>query len=564
MKKIKQLISLIALSFSIAMLNTGTVAAQTTVTITTGGISTPVYAVGPVYMSSTLFYRYSRFAYLYTQSELQAVGITPGTNILSVGWMKSTSNATNSGASFKLYMKNSSVADYALPSETWANLSIGATLVYDNNTQIIPATATPNYIDFTLDNGFIYTGGSLEILAEWDISMAQAPIATGPFEWENTMVANRIYASGSNSMPATLSSTSNNVSITGKRPKIQFTIGSLAPCTSPITAGNAVVSPITPVCVGDSVTLSVNGNSSGSGITFEWERSIINASTGFVSISTAQTSSGLTAQNNNTSWYRAKVVCSGGTPAYTPAVQVTADVVNVNLGNDTVICDGVGSITLNAGNPGSTYMWSNGTNAQTINVTTPGTYSVTVTNSNGCIGSDNINITAVSTPTGDFTYTEMANGTVDFVATANNTATYLWDFGNNNATAIGNPISYTYPANGDYGVVLFLVNECADSIPIPKTVSVRNIPVGISAIDNLEKVYVYPNPSTGILNIENANKIHFEKIQLVDILGHIVYRQSYKSAQAHYTLNIENLSSGIYFLVLHNAENKHYQKVIIK
>ena len=192
------------------------------VEITTGTPNTPLYAVGPIYVSSTLFYRYSRFAYLYTQAELAAAGILPGSVILSAGWMKSTANSAAGPAVFTIYMKNSSVAAYANPSETWVNLSAGAVLVYTNASQSIPATATPDYIDFTLTSPFTYTGGSLEILTEWDISAAPAPIATGPFEWVNTTVVDRIYAGANTSMPATLSSTSNNVGMDDRRPVIRF------------------------------------------------------------------------------------------------------------------------------------------------------------------------------------------------------------------------------------------------------------------------------------------------------------------------------------------------------
>ncbi len=134
------------------------------VQINTGTPSTPLYAVGPIYMSSTLFYRYSRYAYLYTQSELEAVGFTPGTEITTVGWMKNTANSAAGPAVFSIYMKNSSTTAYALGSETWANLSSDATLVYTDPAQAIPATASPNYIDFTLTSSYTYTGGSLEVL----------------------------------------------------------------------------------------------------------------------------------------------------------------------------------------------------------------------------------------------------------------------------------------------------------------------------------------------------------------------------------------------------------------
>ncbi|MCF6342530.1 MAG: T9SS type A sorting domain-containing protein [Bacteroidales bacterium] len=51
----------------------------------------------------------------------------------------------------------------------------------------------------------------------------------------------------------------------------------------------------------------------------------------------------------------------------------------VNLGNDTTIIQGQ-SITLDAGNPGSRYLWSTGDTTQTIVVTTSDIYSVDVSN----------------------------------------------------------------------------------------------------------------------------------------------------------------------------------------
>jgi gliding motility-associated-like protein len=60
----------------------------------------------------------------------------------------------------------------------------------------------------------------------------------------------------------------------------------------------------------------------------------------------------------------------------------------VNLGNDTLICQG-STIILNAGNPGSNYQWNTGAISQTIPVEIPGSYSVVVSNGS-CISSDDI------------------------------------------------------------------------------------------------------------------------------------------------------------------------------
>lgn len=64
----------------------------------------------------------------------------------------------------------------------------------------------------------------------------------------------------------------------------------------------------------------------------------------------------------------------------------------VDLGNDTTFCDG-GQVTLDAQNPGLTYLWNTTATTQTIDVTATGQYSVDVTDAAGCIGQDTIDIT---------------------------------------------------------------------------------------------------------------------------------------------------------------------------
>jgi gliding motility-associated-like protein len=62
----------------------------------------------------------------------------------------------------------------------------------------------------------------------------------------------------------------------------------------------------------------------------------------------------------------------------------------VSLGPDTLLlCNSPNPLILDAKNPGATYLWSTGATTQTISVTTPGTYSVTVTGPCG-IGVDSV------------------------------------------------------------------------------------------------------------------------------------------------------------------------------
>ncbi|MGM5632101.1 hypothetical protein O2K51_14475, partial [Apibacter raozihei] len=70
---------------------------------------------------------------------------------------------------------------------------------------------------------------------------------------------------------------------------------------------------------------------------------------------------------------------------------------SVDLGADRSICQG-SSTTLDAGNAGSTYLWSTGATTRSIEVTQAGTYSVVVTDANGCQGSGSVKVTVNALP----------------------------------------------------------------------------------------------------------------------------------------------------------------------
>lgn len=72
---------------------------------------------------------------------------------------------------------------------------------------------------------------------------------------------------------------------------------------------------------------------------------------------------------------------------------------DVDLGADTTFCQG-SSITLDAENPGTTFLWSDSSINQTLIVDTTAQYYVTVTD-NGCAGTDTIEVIVIPNPTAD-------------------------------------------------------------------------------------------------------------------------------------------------------------------
>lgn len=106
----------------------------------------------------------------------------------------------------------------------------------------------------------------------------------------------------------------------------------------------------------------------------------------------------------------------------------------VDLGPDTVICQG-GSYTLDAGPAFNSYAWTpGGSTGQTLNITASGNYSVTATDANGCDATDDVDIGIAPTLTVDLgqdTVVICDSGSVMLDAGAGLSA-YLWNDGSTN------------------------------------------------------------------------------------------------------------------------------------
>jgi len=97
----------------------------------------------------------------------------------------------------------------------------------------------------------------------------------------------------------------------------------------------------------------------------------------------------------------------------------------VNLGNDLTPCTGT-TVTLDATQPGVTYNWQDDSNQATYTVTQSGTYTVQVTDANGCKGSDAVKVTFIVAPMFDFVDSTLCVGDTWILDIAAPYATYLW------------------------------------------------------------------------------------------------------------------------------------------
>jgi len=101
------------------------------------------------------------------------------------------------------------------------------------------------------------------------------------------------------------------------------------------------------------------------------------------------------------------------------------------------------------------------------------------------------------------------------------------------------------------------------SLTSPNAIMVRlseDPSVGISENDKLTGVKVYPNPSTGVVNVTNDLNVA-NTITVTDLTGKVV---TSKVASSATTIDLSNAGTGIYLVEISNANGKKVERVVIK
>ncbi len=213
--------------------------------------------------------------------------------------------------------------------------------------------------------------------------------------------------------------------------------------------------------------------------------------------------------------------------SFTPLEINTVEVPDIELGADTMLCEGM-PLILNAGGGYDEYIWSNNTRDSVLFVEMSGIYSVTATNFNeaqtlGCFGSDTIKVTFIPNA-----YVDLGpdlcllEGPVTLDATYAPGFSYLWSTGAN--TPI---IHLNEPGIYDISVVVFYEDPsmCAGH----DTVKIKLIPTPIIEL-----------PDTMFMCAHQARIISVE--QMYDYL----YNFEWSTGNTTPTQIFQNMLPGIY------------------
>lgn len=237
------------------------------------------------------------------------------------------------------------------------------------------------------------------------------------------------------------------------------------------------------------------------------------------------------------------------------AIVVNANPV-VNLGADITQCGG--SVTLNAGNPGSMYAWSTNDSIQMITVSSSGTYDVTVTDTNACSASDTVMVTINAAAVVDLgPDTTICSGNAVVLDAGAGFSSYMWS---TNATTQTISVS----ASGPYIVTVANADGCQDSDTLVVTVDPC---IGIAENGGGYLVSVRPNPSEGKFNLViSGGEISRLSVDILDIQGKLVYGFVENNISGEFVkeINLDGFAKGIYYLRMNTGTSVVTEKLVIQ
>lgn len=195
-----------------------------------------------------------------------------------------------------------------------------------------------------------------------------------------------------------------------------------------------------------------------------------------------------------------------------------------------------------------------------VTYATAGTYDVELTVSDGSLPSTKkiigyINVADAVPATPNFIAGDMTpcNGATEVYSTNSITGvSYMWTLpGDWTGTSNTGSISATVGTSGTISVMA--MNACGMSANLDSTVSVT-CTVGINDLAN-STVAIYPNPAKDMLTLTLDNSLIKNNYRVVDMLGKTVISDKIHSTVQ--TVNIENLSQGMYYLMIEGIENPY-------
>lgn len=306
----------------------------------------------------------------------------------------------------------------------------------------------------------------------------------------------------------------------------------------PADAGAAVS-----ICLDDTVQLNATG-----GVGYEWTPPV------FISDPLVPDPF---VYPDTTMWYYVTVTDTNNCDAMD---SVLVSVFRVTAGPDTAICDGESVQLFSSGPNAVTFSWSPIAGLDDPSVANPvatpsttTTYTVTITDNNGCVDQASVTISVNPAPTASFD-TEFEGDCdglrVMFTNTSSGADTYLWDFGDGNSSTEVDP-EHLFPYSTDYNVLL----TAYSSFGCPDTASFGSSVATFEDYFDLEIPNVISPNGDGVNDIFSINLPGYlgecVDLKIFNRWGQVMFQSSgYSINWDAYTSDGVKVNQGTYFFTL--------------
>lgn len=316
------------------------------------------------------------------------------------------------------------------------------------------------------------------------------------------------------------------------------------------------------------------------------------------SISNSNQTANSTINNLCEGYYNISVVDASGCSTYL-SFNITQDSTNLTNCNgfsaslstinatSNSICDGSYTINVSGGTAPYSYISNNGATSPTLSNLCPGTYSVSVSDSSGCIANatgivgnnsganvgDTIifngtvfsDSSVVGTSISDwidecsFDYNDVVSASVSFYLSYIDSTLVTWQIGLNNGTQIY--ISAFYQFNSGFGVYDVILQLTCGQKDNPRYLQINSQInyqlVGISENENA-KFQLFPNPVKDELSISGVSEA--STYEIIDLNGRLILAG--KLSVVETKINVTNLRSGNYLFVILNQKGISYYNFV--
>jgi hypothetical protein len=241
--------------------------------------------------------------------------------------------------------------------------------------------------------------------------------------------------------------------------------------------------------------------------------------------------------------YAVEVTNSNGCKGSDTIVVTINALPTVNLGADKTQCGG--SVNLDAGNTGASFLWSTGASSQNVSASSTGVYSVKVTDANGCTKGDTVNVTINALPTVSLAVPQ------DTLCSNAGTITLSGGLplgGVYSGTGVASTIFNPSVAGVGKDTIIYSYTDANGCSATATDVIVVKLCTGIEEPRQLSYVSVYPNPAEHTIYVEGLPFASNAVFQIVDMQGKLIQETILSSASSSYKIDVTDLASGMYML----------------